>query len=79
MEAEQLPSAYVPSMPTTAYALQRSAVLNNNLSSTKTVVVKMQYFIFSLFYFVSIRFLNIELFVLIFMDKCRLCLIIVSH
>lgn len=44
VEAEQLPSAYVPSMPTTADVLKRSIILNNILSSTKTVVVKMQYF-----------------------------------
>lgn len=48
MEAEQLSGAYVQSMPSTAYALQRNIVLNNILlPSTKTLVVKMQYFIFS--------------------------------
>lgn len=50
MEAEQFLIAYVPSMTTTAYALQRSIILNKILLSTKTVVVKMQYFIFPLFY-----------------------------
>lgn len=68
---------YVPTTPATAKALRRSTILNNILlSSIKTVVVKMQYFIFSLFHVNNI--LKIELFVLIFMDKC-FCLKIVSH
>lgn len=48
MEAEQLPRASVPSMPSTACALHRGIVLNSNLlASTKTPVLKMQYCIFS--------------------------------
>lgn len=49
IEAKQLLSAHVPS---TAYALQRSIILKNNLllSTKSLIVVKVQYFIFFLYF-----------------------------
>lgn len=78
MEAEQLPSANVPSMPSATDALQRSIIQDNILSSTKTIVVKMQYFICS---FILVHVMNILKYRGFFflMDKCGLCLMILSH